>query len=102
MSDENTYTKDQTAQLVFNAEIKKDITALITSISTLGKNLDNYAAQYMPRGEVTEWKTESEKVHEDLNKRMRFIERYVWGAIGALAVLDFGTQILPLFHVSLK
>lgn len=95
---EEVYTKDQTAQLVFNAEIKKDITAIMTSITTLDKNIANYAAQYMPRAEVQEWKSDADKFHDSMDKRVRFLERYAWAAIGIIGFVEVAAEAIGHIH----
>lgn len=98
MADE--YSKDQTAQLVFNAEIKKDIGFIRDSMNTINENLKVYAAQFMPRTEAMAWKSEQEDHNRDMEKRVRFLERYVWSALGVLAAIEFITKLLPLIHIS--
>lgn len=59
-------------------ELKTTMTAQITAIDT--NKLDKEEANQMHE--------QSNKLHEDHEKRIRAIERWVWLAIGGLAVLQ--------------
>lgn len=47
------------------------------------------------RAEVTRLQVDAQVVHNDQETRIRFIERYMWLALGGLAVIEFG---LNYFH----
>jgi hypothetical protein len=78
MTDE--YTKDQTAQLVFNAEIKKDIDTIKSALGGIQSDLKIYAAQFVPNATFIEYKKESEKLTDSYDRRIRFLERYAWAS----------------------
>ena len=94
------YSKDQTAQLVFNAEIKKDIDTIKNTLSGIQIDLKIYAQQFVPNSLFLEHKKEAEKLFDGVDRRIRFLERYAWAAIGALFLIELYAKIAPLIHIS--
>lgn len=46
---------------------------------------------------MLELKVEADKLHDDHENRLRFVERNVWAALGALALFDVGLGIYVVF-----
>lgn len=97
MSD-TTFSKEQTQQLVFNAEIKKDIEFIKDAIVALQKTVSDYANQFVSKVEFSASQVETEKVHTDFEKRLRFLERYAWLAIGAIGVVQIVLEVWLNYH----
>lgn len=102
---EEVVTKDQAAQLVFNAEIGKDITFIKESLSGIQTDLKMYAAQFVPNSLFIEYKKDVEKLkddadraHEAFDKRIRFLEKYAWAAIGAVGFIEIAFDAYRAFH----
>lgn len=84
------------------------IIQLDTKVDLLTKKVDDLVSNTVNRVDQIEsviagWqqlKTERDKVIQDHENRLRFVEKYVWGAIaiiGLINLIGFGT-ILALFH----
>lgn len=102
---EDVYTKDQTAQLVFNAEIKKDIDTIKTSLGGIQQDLKVYAAQFVPNSlfieykkEVEGYKEDAKEAHDGFDKRIRFLEKYAWAAIGAVGFIEIAFEVWRSIH----
>lgn len=102
---EETVTKDQATQLVFNAEIRKDITFIKDSLGSLQNDLKLYAAQFVPNSTFIEYKKDVEKLKEDadkahdaFDKRISFLERYAWAAIGIIGFIELAFEAYRTLH----
>jgi hypothetical protein len=49
--------------------------------------------------DIIEMKKDADKVHDDHERRLRFLERYVWGAIAVVAVGEFAVGIFLAFYL---
>jgi hypothetical protein len=83
------------------------IITLIAEVRNLGKGMDALKAdikevkdnvaqrvsdlerEKVDKAEVDRLLKESENIHRDHSKRLRFLERGYWIAVGALAMIDF-------------
>jgi hypothetical protein len=64
------------------------------------KDLDgNYSIRLLNVESNALSKIEFNKVKDDHEERLRFIERYMWIAIGGLAALQIGIEILDRLHI---
>lgn len=102
---EDVVTKEQATQLVFNAEIRKDISFIRDSLGNLQNDLKLYAAQFVPNSTFIEYKKDvdklrddAEKAHDAFDKRIRFLERYAWAAIGIIGFVELAFEAYRTVH----
>ena len=56
----------------------------------MAKRVENLESGKLGREEASRLQAEATTLHNDHENRLRFIERYMWLAIGGLAVIEFG------------
>lgn len=108
MSD-GSYTQEQLEQAMLNTEVKKDIEFIKTTVTNLQSDLKVYAAQFVPNAlfveykqEIEGYKEEANAEHEKIDKRVRFLERYAWAAIGIIGFVEIALQILEHINFGVK
>lgn len=70
-------------------ELKTLMKVNIKQLQELSMKLDKTTDTKLDKSEATRLLMEAEAVHKDHESRIRNLERYVWLAIGGLAVLQF-------------
>lgn len=77
-------------------EVRHDVSVLSDSMET------KIAAAVSGKADtqrMIEIKIDHDKVDADHERRLRFLERYVWGAIAVVAVTEFGVGIFLAFYL---
>lgn len=62
-------------------------------------DIESLKSDKLSRAEALRLQAEAETVREDVEVRLRFLERYVWGAFAVISVLTF---LLSYFHPFIK
>ena len=79
--------KTQGAQLKENiVELRNDIKEIKDGVKT---DIEFLKADKISRAEAVRIQVDSTTVANDHESRLRFIERYMWGAMGVVAVIEF-------------
>lgn len=79
-------------------QLHEHISTVHRSVETLNSTIDTKVAAAvavkLDREDAMLMKAEADKIHDDHEKRIRKLEKYVWAAIGALAILQIGIAII--------
>jgi hypothetical protein len=71
---------------------------VLDDIAILNKNINGYVRELqitkLDKDQYQKDQKEHEKLHDDTERRLRRIEKYVWVAIGALTLLEFVYMLL--------
>lgn len=78
--------REDVQQDVALAKVGVDIEYIKKAIERIDNRLTVMDKDYMRRSEVESLKRDGDAVHSDHEARIRFIERYMWLAIGALTL----------------
>jgi len=95
MPDRNTTNTNQDRELLiaFRAEVTTKLDRAIIDIKELKDNVAQRVSTLeqgkLDTAEANRLKMEADRVHQDHEVRVRFIERYLWAALGVLAVIQF-------------
>ena len=85
------------------ALVSKDISYIQGDIKDINASLkemtEQYPKKFITRIDADERRADDNKLHDSFDKRLRFLERYAWAAIGALGLLEAITKLYPLVHI---
>ena len=74
------------------SDLHSHVNGVRTDVQSMTASMDAKVAAAMAvkidREDVLQMKADADKLHEDHERRLRILERYVWTAIGALAIIQ--------------
>lgn len=90
MQHESNLTREERDLLV---ELRTEMKAVRADIKEIKDNtsfrINQLEQGKIDNSEAMRLKSEADKIHGDFETRLRFIERYLWAALGILAIIQF-------------